>query len=150
MSVPALRQPKRSKKTTPPKKSITCRKPEKEYVILTLKDDKKLVVTSDGYHGIIKMESMYLCVLCETEIDLDDKCKAEHKNLESHLKTFEKFPHLEGFVENLVRQLNKNSCYCTICNVMVSTNFLMRHVEGEAHKQELERAGIRASVYKPK
>ncbi|KPJ00388.1 PREDICTED: uncharacterized protein LOC106114644 [Papilio xuthus] len=147
MSIPviaALRQPKQVNK---PKKS---KKFDDDYVIITMKDNKKLVVNSDGYHGIVRMEEKFVCVLCNYEINLDEKLKADHKVKKTHLKTLTLFPHVESFRDNLIRQLNKNGCYCTICNVMVSTHYLMCHVDGELHKQELEKAVIRANTYKPK
>ncbi|KPJ20212.1 hypothetical protein RR48_01780 [Papilio machaon] len=100
--IPALRQPKQVNK---PKK---LKKFDDDYVIITMKDNKKLVVSSDGYHGIVKMDEKFVCVLCDYKINLDEKLKADHKVKKTHLKALTLFPHVESFRDNLIRQAGCN------------------------------------------
>lgn len=109
MSVPALRQPKVikqkeeakiTKKPTPSKLPIP-----QDFLIITLKDGKKLVVSSDAYHGILTAGELYRCVFCETEMVLDVLCKERHKSSQNHRKILENYPHVEEYKENLIRKV---------------------------------------------
>lgn len=102
-SVPALRQPKFVTNPQEPKKKCL---PDVQYVIVTLKDEQKLVVSSDAYHGIITMGDVYKCVFCRVEMELDSSSKEEHKHLKSHLKLLEKYPPAEEYAENLIRKVS--------------------------------------------
>ncbi|XP_075989799.1 uncharacterized protein LOC142985482 [Anticarsia gemmatalis] len=153
MSVPALRQPKtinkvENKKPTPSQKP--CVVPDtKDFLIITLKGGRKLVVSSDAYHGILTAGELYKCVFCEKEMVLDLLCKERHKTSQNHRKILENHPHVEDYKENLIRKLTSASHYCTICNVVVSSQYLFKHLETESHIKELQQACLRAESYKP-
>ncbi|KAJ8706651.1 hypothetical protein PYW07_012729 [Mythimna separata] len=158
MSMPALRQPKKrpvEAKKSPPaskteqKKSNEPKKEPLNYLIVTLRSGKKLVVSSDSYHGILTSGELFRCVFCETEMVRDVLCKERHKSSENHRKIVESYPHVEEFNENLIRKLNGADHYCTICNVVVTTYFLHKHIAGESHMDELQMAITRALAYKP-
>lgn len=106
MAVPALRQPKK----------VVREKPkifldDVQNVILTLKENKSLVISSDAYHGIIRGRDMYRCVFCCKDMELDIKLKESHKNSEKHKKVMENYPHEEDFGENLIRKVgSKGDC----------------------------------------
>lgn len=102
MSVPALRQPKNSHleaKDPPPATNTELQ----NYLIVTLRDGKKLVVSSDSYHGLLTAGELFRCVFCETEMVRDVICKERHKTSENHRKILESYPHVEEFKENLIR-----------------------------------------------
>ncbi|XP_073966584.1 uncharacterized protein isoform X2 [Choristoneura fumiferana] len=93
--------------------------------------------------------NMYKCVFCGTEIELNSKSKEAHMSSQKHLKCMELHPHLEEFSENLLRKLSYNDMYCSICNVVVTTQFLARHVSSDTHKDLLQKAEMKATTYKP-
>ncbi|CAH0731153.1 unnamed protein product, partial [Brenthis ino] len=144
MSAPALRQPKPLKLEENKNRKVV----DQQLIILTLRNGKKLVVSSDALHGIIMMGEMYKCVFCNVEIDLN-ACKERHKVIDGHKKFLENHPYIEELSENLVRQIDKTTCYCTICNVSTYTTTIMRHVKTEEHLHELNKAMLRATTYKP-
>ncbi|RVE47211.1 hypothetical protein evm_008179 [Chilo suppressalis] len=143
-AIPALRQPN----TLIEEKSKKLQN-EEQNVILSLKSDKSLVISSDAYHGIIMGRNMFRCVFCRAEMELDFKCKDAHVNSQKHRKVLENYPHLEVHGDNLIRKADKENFYCTLCNVIVAKPFLLRHLGSEIHNQELEKALIRSSIYKP-
>ncbi|KAJ8704840.1 hypothetical protein PYW08_012160 [Mythimna loreyi] len=153
MSMPALRQPKKCpvEAKAPPAANSEKRKiaEPQNYLIVTLRSGKKLVVSSDSYHGILTAGELYRCVFCETEMVRDVICKERHKTSENHRKIVENYPHVEEFSENLIRKLNGADHYCTICNVVVTTYFLHKHIAAESHSKELQMALARALAYKP-
>ena len=105
MSVPTLRRPKSNEPEVNPKINISSRKPDVEQlIILTLRNDKKLVVSSDSLHGIIITE-MYKCLFCNIEID-SNECKEAHKTLNNHITFLQSHPFIEELDENLIRQVN--------------------------------------------
>lgn len=152
MSVPALRQPKsvKVKKAENKKPPITIVPDLKDYLIVTLKNGKKLVVSSDSYHGILTAGEIYKCVFCAKEMILDVVFKEMHKNSPNHKKSIEKYPHVEDFKDNLVRTLAGSTHYCTICNVVVLSNYINQHIRAENHAIELEKAYNKAESYVPK
>lgn len=93
--------------------------------------------------------NMYKCVFCAAEMELDNKLKDAHKNLMTHKKCIESYPHLEDFSENLIRKLSNNSFYCSLCNVVMMSSAATRHVSTETHKEQLEKAEIKATSYTP-
>ena len=105
MSIPALRQPKITrievKDTDTP---IYYAEPQ-NFLIVTLKDGKKLVVSSDAYHGMLTAGELFRCVFCEAEMVRDVLCKERHKSSENHRKILESYPHVEEFKENLIRKV---------------------------------------------
>ncbi|CAG9790487.1 unnamed protein product [Diatraea saccharalis] len=144
MSFPALRQPniivqEKSKKI----------ENEIQNVIVSLKNNKNLVVSSDAYHGILMGRNMFRCVFCRAEMELEFKFKDAHVNSQKHKKVLENYPHTEEHGENLIRKVDKISYYCTLCNVIVSNPFLIRHIGSEVHSQELQKAVTRALIYEP-
>ncbi|CAH1642701.1 unnamed protein product [Spodoptera littoralis] len=147
MSYPALRQPK-NLKFNEKSKTAVYNEPQ-NFLIVTLKDGKKLVVSSDTYHGILTAGELYRCVFCETEMARDVICKERHKASENHRKILEGYPHIDEFKENLLRKLSASGHYCTVCNVVVMTNYAYRHIEGYSHQVELDKAKGRALSYKP-
>lgn len=74
-------------------------------VILTLKGDRSLVISSDSYHGIIKGREMFRCVFCKTEMEPDSKLKEAHKASNRHRCKVESYPHVEEYAENLIRKV---------------------------------------------
>ncbi|XP_063392149.1 uncharacterized protein LOC134677615 [Cydia fagiglandana] len=148
MSAPALRQPKMLNIVRKPPVNVQCFSDDQS-VILTLKDCRKLVISSDSYHGILMAGNMYKCVFCGSEMELDNKLKEAHKNLMTHKRCLERYPHLEDFSENLIRKLSNDSLYCSLCNVVMTTTAATRHVTTETHKDQLEKAEIKATTYKP-
>lgn len=105
MSVPtrALRQPRFV--THPREAKKKCILPDAQYVIVTLKDKEKLVVSSDSYHGIITVGDMYKCVFCQAEMVLESSCKDRHKKSNDHMKMLQKYPHVEEYAKNLIREV---------------------------------------------
>ncbi|KAH9627731.1 hypothetical protein HF086_017274 [Spodoptera exigua] len=99
MSIPALRQPKTIEEKIP-----TYNEPQ-NFLIVTLNDGKKLVVSSDAYHGILATGQLNRCVFCETEMVRDVICKERHKASENHRKILEGYPHIDEFKENLLRKV---------------------------------------------
>ncbi|CAH4033110.1 unnamed protein product [Pieris brassicae] len=97
----------------------------------------------------MNIEHKYNCVVCRAEFDFNDEHKANHKKLETHKQKLILYPHKEDFEENLIRQLDSETCYCTICGVSLSTHSLMRHLSAGVHKMELMKAKNRAYTYKP-
>lgn len=102
--MPALRQPKltEEKYEKPPLRHIPD---NRDFLIVTLKGGKKLVVSSDAYHGILTSGGFYRCVFCEAEMILDLLCKERHKNSQNHRKILENYPHVEEYKENLIRKV---------------------------------------------
>ncbi|XP_063836297.1 uncharacterized protein LOC135085428 [Ostrinia nubilalis] len=135
MALPALRQPKKVIREKP--KILLD---DVQNVILTLKDKKSLVVSSDAYHGILRGREVYRCVFCSKDIELDVKIKEWHKDSEKHRKVLEGYPHDDGFGENLVRKLAEDLYYCTLCRVIVPAPFITRHIMTEAHTSEMDKA----------
>lgn len=109
MSIPALRQPKIVPVDV--KDSATNYVEPQNFLIVTLKDGKKLVVSSDAYHGILTAGELFRCVFCETEMVRDVLCKERHKTSENHRKILESYPHVEEFKENLIRKVGSRSFY---------------------------------------
>ncbi|XP_047040051.1 uncharacterized protein LOC124644607 [Helicoverpa zea] len=147
MSVPALRQPKKvhiEEKRAP----ISYAEPQ-NYLIVTLNDGQKLVVSSDAYHGMLTAGELFRCVFCETEMVRDVICKERHKSSENHRKILESYPHVEEFKENLIRKLSGGGHYCTVCNVIVTSHFIHKHISSDVHHRELQMALGRATSYKP-
>ncbi|XP_046976175.1 uncharacterized protein LOC124542261 [Vanessa cardui] len=142
MSRPALRKPKFSKESD--KKNVV----DQQFIILTLKSGMKLVVSSDSFHGILMIGKTYRCVFCDVEIETA-AFKEQHKNLVGHKKLLNKFPYVAELSENLIRQINKIDCYCTICNVTTGSVSVMLHIRTDEHINELNRAILRADTYKP-
>ncbi|XP_059050319.1 uncharacterized protein LOC131845293 [Achroia grisella] len=142
MAVPVLRQPKvqQHEKSKPFNDTAD--------VIITLKDQKKLVVSSDAYHGILMSSDMYKCVFCDSDMHRDAAYKEQHKNTDKHKENLRNYPHVDGYDENLVRKLNKDTWYCTICRVTVSTSCLSRHINSYGHREELKTAIRKATAYK--
>ncbi|XP_050360388.1 uncharacterized protein LOC126780159 [Nymphalis io] len=141
MSIPVLRKPNLSKE-------LNKKKVDQQFIILTLKNGMKLVVSSDSFHGIIMIGKIYKCVFCEVEIE-SPACKERHKTSDEHKNVFNKYPYIEELAENLIRQVNKINCYCTICNVMMSSVSAMLHIRTDEHINELNRAILKADTYKP-
>ncbi|XP_047542781.1 uncharacterized protein LOC125075187 [Vanessa atalanta] len=141
MSTPALRRPKFSKGSD--KKNVV----DQQFIILTLKNGMKLVVSSDSFHGIVMIGKTFRCVLCDVEIET--AFKEHHKSLVEHKKLLNKFPYVTEFSENLIRQINKINCYCTICNVTMGSVSVMLHIRTDEHIHKLNRAILRADTYKP-
>ncbi|XP_026749582.3 uncharacterized protein LOC113510330 [Galleria mellonella] len=140
MAVPVLRQPKLKQE----KSKIVMDIPN---VIITLKDKTRLVVSSDAYHGILMASNMYKCVFCRTDMDLDMVYKEQHKNTNTHKENLKNYPHIDGYDENLVRKLNKDMWYCTICQITVATSCLSRHINTSSHCEELRKAIVKATAY---
>ncbi|XP_026325701.1 uncharacterized protein LOC113234569 [Hyposmocoma kahamanoa] len=147
MSVPALRQPKFTNTQLKDVKKPIILQPD--FVILTLRNKDKLVVSSDAYHGILTVEMEVKCVFCKVTMDLDFVHKENHKKSSKHLALVREHPFIETFSQNLIKQLNCDNFYCTICNVMVTAPFLKRHIMSEVHMQELQKAEARALNYTP-
>lgn len=111
MSLPALRQPKnidveeKNQKNKEHQTTATSYCEPQNYLIVTLKDGKKLVVSSDAYNGIFTAGELYRCVFCETEMIRDVTCKERHKSSQNHRKILESYPHVEEFKENLIRKV---------------------------------------------
>ncbi|XP_035457659.1 uncharacterized protein LOC118281204 [Spodoptera frugiperda] len=147
MAFPALRQPKNAKIEEKIRTQV-FNEPQ-NFLIVTLKDGKKLVVSSDAYHGILTAGELYRCVFCETEMVRDVICKERHKASENHRKILEGYPHIDEYKENLLRKLNTPGHYCTVCNVVVMLHYANRHILGHSHRLELDKAKGRALSYKP-
>ncbi|XP_048480139.1 uncharacterized protein LOC125489189 [Plutella xylostella] len=148
MSLPPLRQPKHFQyKPLEHSKQKEVSKTPVDYVIVTLKSDSKLVVASDAYHGILMVGGMFKCVVCDVSME-NMNIKDLHKLSPQHKKKLMECPHLEDFSIHLLRQVNPDNYYCTICNVVVSKYITVRHVSTEAHKEELNKAKNRAAFYK--
>ncbi|CAB3238188.1 unnamed protein product [Arctia plantaginis] len=147
MSIPALRQPNLTKKDHE-KTPFKLIPDKRDFFIVTLKGGKKLVVSSDAYHGILTAGGFYRCVFCESEMVLDILCKERHKSSQNHRKILENYPHVEEYKENLIRKITASTNYCTVCNVIVLSHFLQKHVLAEAHIKELNKALTRAESYK--
>ncbi|XP_038220456.1 uncharacterized protein LOC119838549 [Zerene cesonia] len=143
MSIPVLRRPKQVEKNN----NIII-EPE-DFMILTLKNGKKLVVSSDSYHGIITSSNIYKCVICNEEFSLAKGDKEKHKKSHKHKQLMILSPHKEDFAENLIRQIETDICYCTICNVVVPSRTLTRHLSAEGHTTELKKAKLRSFTYQP-
>ncbi|CAB3258143.1 unnamed protein product [Arctia plantaginis] len=79
---------------------------------------------------------------------LDILCKERHKSSQNHRKILENYPHVEEYKENLIRKITASTNYCTVCNVIVLSHFLQKHVLAEAHIKELNKALTRAESYK--
>lgn len=103
MAFPALRQPKNAKIEEKIRTQVF--KEPQNFLIVTLKDGKKLVVSSDAYHGILTAGELYRCVFCETEMVRDVICKERHKASENHRKILEGYPHIDEYKENLLRKV---------------------------------------------
>lgn len=103
--LPALRQPKSSVKTSTVTKNLNTKVFNDHYVILTLKDEKKLVLSSDTYNGVLKLEEMFKCVFCAFEMELNDDVKERHLNSAKHKNAMDSFPFIEEFHNNLVRKV---------------------------------------------
>ncbi|CAK1554256.1 unnamed protein product [Leptosia nina] len=145
MSLPPLRRLKKSNMT---KISVFPLAHLDQHMILTLKSGKKLVVSSDSFHCVLTISNTFKCLICEAEF----KCyssKEKHKTTELHKKRLALKPNLEEFPEDLIRQLDAETCYCSICNVVIPTHSLMRHLSGEGHSTELNKAKKRSFNYKP-
>lgn len=101
--MPALRQPK---PVISIKKIDTILPPDKNYVIVTLKGERRLVVTADSYNGILSMGRFYKCVFCETILEREhEAAKEKHIRSEKHCKTLDKYPHVDEFSHNLIRKV---------------------------------------------
>ncbi|XP_045509248.1 uncharacterized protein LOC123704791 [Colias croceus] len=148
MSIPLMRRPKQVEKNVE-KNNNTISIDTEDYMILTLKNGKKLVVSSDSYHGIITCSNIYKCVICNDEFNLAKDDKENHKRSHNHKQLMILYPHKEDFAENLIRQIESDICYCTICNVVVPTRTLMRHLSAEGHIAELKKAKLRSFTYQP-
>ncbi|KAI5639326.1 hypothetical protein NE865_08186 [Phthorimaea operculella] len=147
MELPALRQPKFVKSSTiNVKKRVNT---DTNYVILTLKNGTKLVVASDSYHGIVTEEEMYRCAFCATSVELEKKYLEFHKNSPKHRMMMADIPYIENFDDHLMRQLNKMESYCTICNVVLPTHTVARHIGTDTHTHEFDKATARGLEYKP-
>ncbi|XP_049884415.1 uncharacterized protein LOC126379626 [Pectinophora gossypiella] len=147
MAYPALRQPKFLKEqSTSERKQVIS---DVKYVILTLCNGIKLVITSDSYNSIIIEEDTYKCVLCGMSMELDNEYKELHKNSHEHKNLMTSVPYVEEFPESLMRKIDKHNGYCTICNVIVPSHAIAHHVDNNVHVNEFEKAVIRASIYKP-
>nr|XP_004922268.1 uncharacterized protein LOC101744204 [Bombyx mori] len=142
---PPLRRPKCI--TDPNEKAKKCVS-EKQYVIVTLKNNNKLVVSSDGYHGLIIAGSVYKCVFCNREMDLDHAYKEYHKKTAGHLKAMTSNPNMEDYGENLIRNLRGNGYYCTICNIILPNPVVDQHLKSDTHTSELGRAVASVNAYK--
>lgn len=101
MAVPALRQPKVLQQV-----SKNIENEDVQNVILTLKGNKSLVISSDAYHGILKGKEMYRCVFCRSEMEPDVKMKELHKNSSKHRMEVENYPHVGDFGDNLIRKVS--------------------------------------------
>ncbi|XP_050676896.1 uncharacterized protein LOC126973600 [Leptidea sinapis] len=121
---------------------------ENDLLILTLTNGKKLVVTSDKYYGIISLD-MYKCVLCKKEFEFNYSNKEFHKKSNKHKKLLATYPHIVEYAENLIRQLDPETNYCTICGVCMSSKVVKRHISTEAHKTGINKASARSFQYKP-
>ncbi|CAH2083402.1 unnamed protein product [Euphydryas editha] len=141
MSKPALRKPKILHQSK--KKHV-----DQKFIILTLKNKTKLVISCDAFNGIIMIGDKYKCIFCDVDMQMYTS-KEQHKELFEHKKTLKNYPYIEELSENLVRPLNKINSYCTICNVMTSALSIKRHIKTDEHINELNRALMRASTYKP-
>ncbi|VVC91300.1 unnamed protein product [Leptidea sinapis] len=130
MSVPVLRRRRQLAKL----QNIS----ENDLLILTLTNGKKLVVTSDKYHGIISLD-MYKCVLCNKEFEFNYSNKEFHKKSNKHKKLLATYPHI----------LDPETNYCTICGVCMSSKVVKRHISTEAHKTGINKASARSFQYKP-
>lgn len=112
MSVPSLRQPK----------SINTqlgnvKKPnmyQTDFVILTLRNEDKLVVSSDAYHGILTVEMGFKCVFCMVAMGLNCTNKENHKKSSKHLAFMTKNPFIESLGQNLIKQVCELFCYLFI------------------------------------
>ncbi|XP_013188952.1 uncharacterized protein LOC106133688 [Amyelois transitella] len=144
MAIPALRQPKLSGNLDDSSKIGVG---EAQNVILTLKDSKKVLVTSDAYQGIMKTKDMFKCIFCGIDMELDTNYKDNHINSAAHKHRMRTYPHVEDYGENLIRKLNSKLCFCTICNIVVLYPFLKHHIAGLVHTTELKKALIRATAY---
>lgn len=102
MSMPALRQPKINAEE---KKTAKYYCEPQNFLIVNLNDGKKLVVSSDAYHGILTSGVLYRCVFCEFEMIRDVMCKERHKNSQNHRTILESYPHMADFKENLIRKV---------------------------------------------
>ncbi|XP_053622918.1 uncharacterized protein LOC128682301 [Plodia interpunctella] len=144
MAIPALRQPKLSGKLQDFSQTVA---EDYKNVVVTLKDNRKLVVSANAYQGIVKAREMFKCVFCGTDMELDEKYKDNHIDSASHKERLRAYPHMDEFGENLIRKLNNNIHYCTICNIVMASPFLMRHITGLSHTTELDKAMIRGTAY---
>lgn len=100
--MPALRQPKVALDHVKVHKSLP---PDTSYVILTLKGERKLVITVDSYNGILSMGDIYKCVFCGTLLALQQAAKEKHISSLVHTRTLEKYPHVDEFSHNLIRKV---------------------------------------------
>lgn len=103
MSVPALRQPKIINTQLKNVKKTIMFQPD--FVILTLRNDDKLVVSSDAYHGILNVEMEFKCVFCGLTIGLDCTQKEKHKKSSKHFTHMMEHPFIESFCQNLIKQV---------------------------------------------
>lgn len=103
MSVPALRQPKFiNTQLEDVKKTIMF---QSDFVILTLRNEDKLVVSSDAYHGILKVEMQFNCVFCRVSMGLDHIHKENHKKSSKHLSFMNEHPFVASFCHNLIKKV---------------------------------------------
>lgn len=105
MALPALRQPKIILSQDNSRQTLPL---DKEYVIITMKGDRKLVVSKDSYNGILSTGGFYKCVFCGTLLDLKRAAKENHIRSGDHGKTMAKYPHVEEFSHNLIRTVCRN------------------------------------------
>lgn len=103
MSVPSLRQPKVIKTQLEDVKETFMFQPD--FVILTLRNEDKLVVSSDAYHGILTVEMEFKCVFCRVTMGLDSVQKKNHKKSSTHLTLMNENPFIESFSQNLIKQV---------------------------------------------
>lgn len=103
MSVPALRKPKSiNTQLVDVKKLITF---QPDFVIFTLRNGDKLVVSSDAYHGILTVEMEFKCVFCKVTMGLDCIYKENHKKSSKHLSLMNEHYFIESYSHNLIKQV---------------------------------------------
>ncbi|KOB77974.1 Uncharacterized protein OBRU01_00405 [Operophtera brumata] len=103
MPMPALRRPK---VVLSHEKAQISLPRDKNYVIITLKGDRKLVVTEDSYNGILSMGGVYKCVFCDALLALQQAAKVQHISSLHHSRTLEKYPHVDEFSHHLIRKVS--------------------------------------------
>lgn len=100
MSKQALRKPKVIRESR--KKNV-----DQKLIILTLKNEMKLVISCDALNGIIMMGDKYKCIFCNVDMHMHTS-KEQHKGLIEHKKMLKQFPYIEELSENLIRPVSLN------------------------------------------